>query len=187
MTWSVTTPPNAEPVELSEVKLHLRVDDGSEDALITAFIRAAREYVESVCERALMPQEWTEKREGFPPALELRGGVVTAIISVNYVDVDGDQQTLPNSAYSVDITAEPAIIRPAFGASWPATRREPGAVSVKYSVGYKDAESVPATLRAAIYMIVAGLYANREATIDQRLVENRAVSRLLWPYKRVVP
>ena len=54
-------------------------------------------------------------------------------------------------------------------------------------MGYADADSVPAALKAAILLIVGDLYANREAMVDAKLVENRAVSRLLFPYKRIVP
>jgi uncharacterized phiE125 gp8 family phage protein len=187
MSWSVTTPPADEPVTLDEAKLHLRVDSDADDTLITALIQAAREHVEAVTERALMAQTWTERQDGFPAVLALRGGVVSAVASVKYVDADGVQQTLDPSAYLTDLTTEPATVRPVYGTEWPTTREQPGAVAVQYSVGYADAASVPAALKAAILLLVGDLYANREAKIDAKLVENRAVSRLLFPYKRVLP
>lgn len=91
MTWSVTTPPADEPVTLDEAKLHLRVDDAASDTLVEALIQAAREHVEAVCERALMPQVWTERQDSFPAVLALRGGMVSAVSSVKYVDADGSQ------------------------------------------------------------------------------------------------
>ncbi|AJQ86092.1 head-tail connector protein [Xanthomonas oryzae pv. oryzicola] len=45
---------------------------------------------------------------------------------------------------------------------------------------------VPAALKAAILLLVGDLYANREASI-QGLSENPAVSRLLFPFRRVMP
>jgi uncharacterized phiE125 gp8 family phage protein len=187
MSWSVTTPPTEEPVSLEEARQHLRADAGSEDALIEALIQAAREHVEAVCERALMPQTWTERQAAFPLVLELRGGCVRSVTAVRYVDGNGEEQTLPTCAYITDPTTEPATVRPAYGTSWPTARTQHGAVSVEYAVGYTDAASVPAALRAAVLLIVGDLYANREATIDQKYVENRAVSRLMWPFKRVLP
>jgi uncharacterized phiE125 gp8 family phage protein len=187
MSWSVTTPPDAEPVTLEEAKAHLRIDDTASDTLVTTLIQAAREHVEMVCERALMPQVWTERQDSFPAVLALRGGMVSAVSSVKYVDADGAQQALDAAAYLADLTKEPATVQPVYGTEWPVTRQQPGAVAVEYAVGYADAASVPAALKAAILLIVGDLYANREASVDAKLVENKAVSRLLFPYKRIVP
>lgn len=47
---------------------------------------------------------------------------------------------------------------------------------------------VPAPLRAAILLLVGDLYANREAGIaGASYVENPAVDRLMFPYRRVSP
>lgn len=200
MAWSVTTAPVPEPVTLADAKLHLRIDSTDDDTLITALIKAARENVEASCERALMPQSWTERLDSFPQRgycgpvvrpfddrIYLRGGVVSAVTSVKYIDVDGVEQTLDPLAYVANLTAEPATIAPVYGTSWPATRDEHGSVSVLYAVGYTDADAVPASLKAAILLIVGDLYANRTKQQDVELFDNRAVSRLLFPYKRVLP
>lgn len=210
MAWSVTTPPATEPVALADAKLHLRVDTTADDTLIASLIQAAREHVERVCQRALMPQVWTERRTTFPGTPDLQnipgapfgflrvpnlvqqtillvGGKVRVVDSVTYVDDTGASQTLDPAAYITDLTTEPAQVVPAYGTSWPATREQPGAVAVQYQVGYADANSVPAALKAAILLILADLYANREAAVGGPIVENPAVSRLLDPYKRFLP
>lgn len=188
MSWSVTTPPASEPLALADVKLHLRVDVTDDDALITTLIQAAREHVEDVCERALMPQTWTERQSTFPDVLKLRGGVVTAINSIKYVDEDGTTQTLDPSAYLADLTTEPAAVAPIYGTSWPLTRQQTGAVAVEYAVGYADADSIPAAIKAAMLLTIGNLYANREgAVIGQAITDNPAVRRLLFPYMRVMP
>lgn len=212
MSWSVTTAPTTEPVTLTEAKLHLRVeaDVTDDDTLITSLIQAAREHVEAACQRALMPQVWTERRTAFPgtpsfpnipgspfgylrvPTLTqqtilLSGGKVRVVDSVKYVDATGTLQTLDPSLYVADVTTEPAQVAPAYGTSWPATREQPGAVQVQYQVGYDDAASVPAALKAAVLLVLGDLFSNREAFGAQPVIENPALSRLLDPYKRFLP
>jgi uncharacterized phiE125 gp8 family phage protein len=203
MAWSVTTPPADEPVALDEAKLHLRVDVTDDDTLIGSLIQAARQHVEAVCERALMPQVWTERRSAFPalpchlrplraPTLDqltilLAGGVVRAIDSVKYVDTTGTLQTVDPATYVADLTAEPAQLAPLTPTQWPVAREQPGAVQIQYQVGYADAASVPAALRAAVLLLVGDMYANREAFAAQPMIENPALNRLLDPYKRVQP
>lgn len=199
MSWSVTTPPTDEPITLDEAKLHLRVSDTTDDTLITTLIQAAREHVEDVCERALMPQTWTERRLYFPPtptlmpqawterlspyvgAIKLRGGRVTAITSITYTDSAGTVQTLDPATYVTDFTTEPATILPVD--EWPDCATD---VVVPYQVGYADAASVPAAIKAAMMLIIGNLYANREGA-GQAISENPTVARLLLPYKRVMP
>ena len=55
-TYVVITAPTAEPITLAEAKLHLRVNNSVEDALITALITASRQFVEGYTWRPLMTQ-----------------------------------------------------------------------------------------------------------------------------------
>lgn len=93
-SFVVTTPASVEPLDLTTTKLHLRVTDTAQDALITAFISAARGHVESVTQRALINQTWTATFDQFDTPLKLPGGNVRAISSLTYYDVNGVQQTL---------------------------------------------------------------------------------------------
>lgn len=188
MSWSVVTLPSAEPISLEDAKTHLRADDtDDEDTLISAFIQAAREHVERVCERALMPQVWQESRDSFSPMIELRGGVITEVQAVTYLDQDGVSETLDAGAYQVDLAGRPPAIYPAFATQWPQARRQPGAVVVRYSLGYTDAASVPAPLLAAMLLIIGDLYSNRAAQSGAAVYENVTVQRLLMPWMRIRP
>ena len=51
MPLQLVTPPAEEPVSLSDAKLHLRVDFTDDDALILAFIVAARQHSEMLTRR----------------------------------------------------------------------------------------------------------------------------------------
>ena len=55
--FKVLTPPEAEPILLSDAKAYLRVDYSSEDNTITALITRARAYAETVTGRALASQQ----------------------------------------------------------------------------------------------------------------------------------
>lgn len=186
MSVIVVTPPATEPVTLAEAKAHLRVTYGLEDALITSLIAAARAYIENWCDRALITQVWKATRDAFCPEIRLTGGVVTAIQSVKYIDADGVEQTLDSSAYVADLDSVPARIWPAVGSSWPTTAAQPGAVRIQYAVGYADAAAVPAPIKAALLLVLGDLFENRQGQQAETLVENAAVSSLLWPYRRIV-
>jgi len=58
MTLFKTVEPAVEPVTLSEVKAHLRIDGTSEDDLLGGLVRAARQDVERSTGLALIDQSW---------------------------------------------------------------------------------------------------------------------------------
>jgi uncharacterized phiE125 gp8 family phage protein len=173
LSLNLVTPPDVEPVSLTTAKAHLRVDydNTAEDALITAFITAARQYAERVTHRAFFNQTWALNLDCFPifpywqgtiqasnPRTDwlarygiLRGQQIllpkphlVSITSITYVDVMGTQQTLPSTAYVVDNTSEPARLVPAPGTTWPATQVYlPGCVQITYEAGsYGDGTEV---------------------------------------------
>lgn len=63
-----TVDPTAEPVTLAEMKAHLRVEDNSDDDLITSLLVAAREFVETETVTQLMPATYQMVLDGFPGA-----------------------------------------------------------------------------------------------------------------------
>jgi uncharacterized phiE125 gp8 family phage protein len=66
MGLRLTQAPAVEPVTLAEAKLHLRVDDSTEDTLITMLISASRAHAENVCRRAFVTQKWLLALDAFP-------------------------------------------------------------------------------------------------------------------------
>lgn len=66
MGLRLTQAPATEPVTLEEAKLHLRVMDSSEDALISILISAARIHAENVCRRVFVTQKWDLFLDAFP-------------------------------------------------------------------------------------------------------------------------
>lgn len=192
MAWVVATAPTQEPVSLDEARRHLRDPDVSQDPLIQALISAARQHIEKVCERALMPQAWRLSLNTFPCGeVLLPGGLVRSITTVAYTDANGVGQTLSaGSGYQADLDSQPArLLPPAAGGSWPATQSDKAnAVQITYETGYADAAKVPAPIKAALLLIVGDLFELREAgVLGTTVQDNPAVNRLLLPFKRVVP
>jgi hypothetical protein len=53
-------------------------------------------------------------------------------------------------------------VEPAFGAAWPAIRRQSGAVSIDYICGYGAPADVPELIRCYIRLRVGQFYEHRE-------------------------
>ncbi|MEN8819914.1 MAG: head-tail connector protein [Abyssibacter sp.] len=188
MPFTVITPPPEEPILLAEAKKHVRASHNSDDALLQGLIAAARIHVEQVCERAIVSQTWQLQLDEFPASgcpIELPGGLVTAVTTVEYTDTAGDTQTL---AVQKDIASQPARIAPLPGASWPTAQTALAAVRITYQVGWPDRESVPEAIKSAMKLIIGTLYEHREeVVVGATAVELPfAVKHLLWPYRRVV-
>lgn len=190
MDIRLITAPAAEPVSLADAQEHLRAAVGGTDAtLIVAYLQAAREAVENHTSRALMPQTWELRLPEFPSStIGLPIAPLMSVTSLRYTSAAGVDTLMASTAYQIEApsgpTAQPALLWPAVGTTWPGTRLDDrGAVRVTFSAGYANAAAVPAALRAAILLITGELYENREATTARPLTDNPAVKRLLDPYR----
>lgn len=110
----------------------------------------------------------------------------TTGLSITYIDTNGDTITLvEDTDYTVDESGLLTRIFPVFNSSWPTTRGGRATVTVTWDAGYDDADSVPDELKAAIKLIVAGLYENREHVnaVPSTYKTNPTVSALLGHYR----
>ena len=191
MGVQVVTAPTEEPVSLAEAKLHLRVVDNDEDALITGLIAAARGSIEKLLGRALVTQTWRITLKEFPQfptwvrynCIELPGGPAQSVETIKYTDTNGDEQELAD--YDEDLSGSIGIVAPVFGQGWPMVRRGLAGVRIEYVVGFGAASEVPEAIKAAIKLTIGELYANREISVDAKLSENPAIDSLLWAYRMV--
>lgn len=157
--------PSVEPVTLAEAKAHLCVIHADDDALIEAYIAAAREDAEHRLGRLLVTQTWELALGAFPSVIVMPVPVAS-VTSIKYIDTAGVEQTLDAATYQVDTAALPGVIAPAYGAAWPSTRDQYNAVKVRYTAGYgADGAAVPASIKAWIKLRVGALYENRESAV----------------------
>ncbi len=187
MPSALVTAPTAEPVTLAEAKLHLRVDDNADDALITALITAARQHAEHDTRRALVTQTWKLALDAFPTGVvTLDHAPVSAVVSVVYTDTNGTNQTLAPEAYELDTITEPCRLVPAYGSTWPATRSQINAVGITYTCGYGAPEAVPESIKRWMLLRIGALYENREEVLTGRAITLAPlpfVDALLAPYR----
>jgi hypothetical protein len=187
--------PESEPCSLEESKTHLRVDFPDDDGYILALISAAREVVEGKLRRAVFQQTYElsldqfpyptgtltrspEQRENylFPSvyfadyAIELPRSKVTSVDSIIFQDVTGEPVTLPEDQYVADLNSEPARIVPANGGTWPYINSySPGSITITFKAGLWDADTIPASVKQAMLLLVGHWYANREAVTENKL------------------
>lgn len=176
-----------EPITLAQLKAQCRVDTTDDDAVLTLAIQAARAKAENYTGTAIISQVWDQTLDAFPDAeIELLKPPVTSVNSVTYVDAAGATQTLPGASYSLDAATFPGWLLPAYGTEWPETRDQANAVTIRFTTGYADANSVPGDMRAWLLLTAAFIYAQREVMVLGGKVAEipaRFVDSLLDPYR----
>lgn len=177
--------PGEEPLTLDEAKRHLRVTDSADDATIDDLIVAARTWAENFTGRVLITQTWDYFLDAFVDPIELPRPPLQSVSSINYVDVDGALQLLATTEYVVDTAAERGMVRLAYGKSYPGTRIQANAVTIRFVAGYGLRAAVPGPIRSACLLLVGELYARRETAIVGAPIVEVPVSAeyLLWPYR----
>lgn len=198
---SLVTAPPAEPVDLASFKAHVQVDHDDDDAEAAIYLAAARANIDGPdgwLGRALVQQTWDMTLDGFPlypaaPRIQIPLAPLISVDSITYRDTAGDAQTLPTSVYQV----VPNSMLRGFVAlepnqSWPGTDDRHDSVTVRFTAGYAPsgdsppdyAANIPAPIKAAILLMAADMYRNREQRITGMSVsELPTVERLLAPYR----
>jgi uncharacterized phiE125 gp8 family phage protein len=150
-----------------DAKRNLRVDSGFDDAVIDALIAGAIGYCDGPRGRglALVTQTWRLTLDRFERCIEIPLGPNVAVTAIEYVDGNGDTQTLsdPNTDWLLAADQDPAVLTAPFETPWPIARAQPGAVRIEFTCGFGPAAAdVPADLVGALQLIVAAGYRDRE-------------------------
>ena len=104
--------PLLEPVQLSDIKAHLRVSENDEDVLITSLITAARVHIEHLLTRALMTQSWSYLIDAWPDddTVILPINPVQSISAIQIYDGDDNVTVLSPTDYYADVAADPGRV-----------------------------------------------------------------------------
>ncbi|MCA1368078.1 phage head-tail connector protein [Bradyrhizobium sp. BRP14] len=185
-------PPAETPVSLEEARRHCRIDADDGDAVLTALINAATSFLDGlsgVLGRCLINQGWRLSLSEWPTC-----GIVrlpfpdVSAATVKYYDVNNAEQPVPATLFERLEDELGAFIKFSDDFTYPAVfdGRSDG-VQVDFTAGYGgSADAVPSSIRAAILLLVAHWYNNREASIDGQQSEIPfGASALISPFRRV--
>jgi len=168
----------AEPVTLTEVKAHLRVDHANDDDYINNLIIVAVDYTENITGRSLIEKTYDTYLDAFPASdncpIYIDAPPLISITSIKYYDDADVEQTWSSAEYVVDTDQMyKDKVYPDRNYSWPAARIFPKAVHIEYVAGYEDsaaspvdlADNIPLEIKQAILLLIGHLYENRESTM----------------------
>lgn len=187
---TVKTEPAAEPLSLATVKAHLRIDpaDNTEDTLLTAIIKASREYCESKQRRAFCKTVYIGSLDcvpyeayngGIPFRLPIQPLKSITSIKIKQVEDDGTQTdiTVPASQYETDLSRGLIRLRNNFYTTIYDKSKLPSfaCFQVEFIAGADTAgdpvETIPARTLQAMLLIIGHWYEHREDASDGFKVE----------------
>jgi uncharacterized phiE125 gp8 family phage protein len=185
--------PTSEPISMTTARLHLRLDtSGSppshpDDSLVSSLITAVRQNAEEYTGLKIASGTFETRADTFEDLeISLQTWPVTSVVSVSYVDLDDQTQTLDSSKYTLDVYTRPARLKPTTAQStFPAAKE----VTIRFTAGYTDGQSpnpypMPKPVEAAMLLMLGHLYDNREAVSDIQSYERPlGVTYLLNPYR----
>lgn len=164
MTLRLISGPDAEAIDIAEARAQVKQDSTDRDAELARHIATARQTAEQELLRTLMPCIWELVLDCFPCwEIRLPRPPIVSVASITYVDGNGVTQTLDGSAWQLDADSEPGRLMPAYGYTWPSTRAQPGAVRVRYSAGYADADAVPSAIKSWMLLAIGDLFEKAES------------------------
>lgn len=178
--YSLTSAPATEPVTLAEAKLFARIDDSTDDALVTALIAAARQAIEAYTRRALITQTWTATLDFLPGAIAycLAPRPLLSVTSIKGLNEDGTETTL-NPATDIILDASNAKIGVKSTAPSLSSDRTTNAFEIVYVAGYGDAAAVPEWAKTAVKQLVATWYEHRESVTEKGAKEIPLLTKLI--------
>ncbi|PRY10288.1 putative phiE125 gp8 family phage protein [Pontibacter ummariensis] len=166
---------SAEPLTLLEAAQQCRLADTQAEVdalpdkdLLASIITTARETVENYTERAVAVNSFELFGEVLPAEVKLPRPPFIEVVKVEYWN-GTEQVVLPASEYEAEIGSEPAWLYINLPADMVAKRNS---ARITYKAGYApiiegavETPTVPASLKAAMKLLVEHYYNNREAVM----------------------
>ncbi|HOB13727.1 MAG TPA: phage head-tail connector protein [Novosphingobium sp.] len=179
MKRAIVTPAALAPAALSELKDWLGITTTSDDAQLTALLRAALEACEDFTGIMPLQQDCEEVLPASSAWQVLRTRPVQAITGLEGIPAEGARFALPNANYAIELDADGGgrvlISNP--GAA--------GRVAVRLTAGLAaDWPSLPEALRHGVLRLAAFQYREREGDRASALPP-AAVAALWRPWRRL--
>lgn len=157
----VVTPPESEPLTLSEAKrqLSLAADDEAFDPELIHIIQSAREQWEHDTDSVTMGRTLSVSLDRLGHPIELPKRPIQSIESIHYYDADGVSQEMDPETYAFDPAS--GAVRLGYGKQWPESPRRWDAVTVQYVAGYGRRQDIPAIAKQAMLLLVGHYFEHR--------------------------
>jgi hypothetical protein len=153
MPLRLITPPTALPIDVNDVRQHIKQDITDDDNLILLYLGAAVDFAQSITQRQFMAARYQYVLDSFPGpslmgvpignaftipahAIAIPRTPLIQVVSIQYTAMDGSNQTMPAFDYTIDSTCDPPRITPVFGKIWPINLPQIGSVRVTFDAGY---------------------------------------------------
>jgi len=182
---STSTTDVTDLVTLDEAKAQVRVDTSNtdNDDYLNALISGARSFVEKSCGIMIGSRTVVAKCDTPDDLARLPDAPTTAITSIQYVDVDGNTQTVDTSVYEARLDGLEGGIVLKYGQVWP-TQQVGSRLTVTSVVGYDDLTK-DAALSHAMKLLIGDWFESRETMEEGRVAMlPYGVDALLTNYKR---
>jgi len=147
MRLTQVSPAVAEPLHLTEVKLHLRLAVNAADAVLytaeddqlPSLVAVARQVAETETWQTLVLQIWDFFLDTWPASRELSLPLppLRKVEFIRYTDSLGVVTTLPESVYTVDTDSVPGRVVLNYGETWPGgTLATKNPIQIRFRCGF---------------------------------------------------
>jgi uncharacterized phiE125 gp8 family phage protein len=168
MVLTEVSAPPATAVPVRGFAEHLRLgsgfaDDGSQDAVLELYLRAAMAAIEARLGRALLARDfaWTVTRWREDASQGLPIAPIRTVDAITLVEADGSETLVDPESWSVLRDSQRPRLVGRFGRNLPKIPRG-GHAEVRFTAGFgPDWDDVPADLRQAVFLLAAHFYENR--------------------------
>ena len=177
-----------EPIDLSDVKVHIKVSGTTDDDIIYNIMLQVRDYIETVLNRQLNTATLIYAIDEFPTKtiFNIPRPPLQSITSIIYSNTDNVLTTLATTEYGTDTLSEPGRVYLLPDKAWPSTYNIPNAVKITYQAGYASAAAVPRRIKLLMLLMIADLYKYRGAISIEDFIDSLPyLKSLLWSARNI--
>lgn len=182
MNLYLLTPPAAEPVEVDDCKLALRIDGTEFDLLLPGLIASARQVAEQNIGRALIAQTWRAEIDDWPTDADEIPVYRPSACAVTYWNGSA-WVSLSGSAYVYAAINAGTRLAPAIGTDWPTLGDiaigPRVRVDLTSGVAAASADTVPECVRTYITALVGQMIQAPQLTASQAAQAHPLLAALL--------
>jgi len=170
MEYILLTDSASEPVSLSEVKTHLRIDTTDYDNILTPLIKTARNLAESYTGRDFINKTWELYLDCFKNGLEIEKTKLQSITSIQYL-LNNTLTTFDSSKYYLTKSSNYSQIFLKENESFPSFDNIKQAIKITFISGYGATSSdIPQGLKNALLNHIAYLFENAGDCSDTKQI-----------------